>query len=73
MLKANEGPVDRAVRVVVGLALIVAALVAVGTDTTLGVVMLVAGGALTITGALGFCGMYKVLGINTCPAPRPRQ
>jgi hypothetical protein len=73
MFKVNEGPADRAIRVVVGLALLAVALLVVGLGSALGVVLLVAGAALTITGALGFCGLYRVLGINTCPAPRPGE
>jgi hypothetical protein len=73
MFKVNEGPVDRGIRVVLGIALLLVALVGVGVSSTLGVVLLVAGAALTITGAVGFCGLYKVLGINTCPAPRQDQ
>jgi hypothetical protein len=73
MFKVNEGPIDRAVRVVLGLALLAVAVFAVETSSTIGIVLLVAGAALTITGAVGFCGLYRVLGINTCPAPRTKQ
>jgi len=73
MFKVNEGPIDRVVRVVAGFALLAIALFGVGASSVLGIVLLVAGAALTITGALGFCGLYKVLGMNTCPAPRPKQ
>ena len=72
MLKANEGPIDRAVRVVLGLVLLAVALLGVDTSSALGVVLLVAGAALTITGVVGFCGLYRVLGINTCPVPRSK-
>jgi hypothetical protein len=73
MFKVNEGPVDRAIRVVVGLALLAVALLVVGLGSALGVVLLVVGALLTMTGALGFCAMYRVLGINTCPAPKPGE
>lgn len=62
MLKVNTGSVDRAMRVLVGLFLI--SLAFVGPKTPwgwLGVIPLA-------TAALGFCPLYAVLGINTCPS-----
>ena len=59
---ANEGKVDRAVRVVVGLVLL--SLVFVGPQTLWGLVGLV----LIFTGAVGMCPIYKLVGINTCGA-----
>ncbi len=59
-MKANEGNLDRGVRVVAGLALIaLAATGTVGAWGWIGVVPL-------LTGAMGFCPLYRVLGINTC-------
>ena len=57
----NEGNVDRALRVIVGLVLI--ALVFVGPKTPWGWI-----GILPIlTGASGLCPLYTLLGISTCP------
>ena len=59
-MPVNEGKTDRIIRVVIGLALI--AMVFVGPKTNwgwLGVIPLV-------TGLTGFCGLYKLFGINTC-------
>ena len=59
-MKTNEGTVDRLLRVVAGLALIgLAATGTVGMWGYLGVVPL-------LTGAIGWCPLYTVLGINTC-------
>lgn len=59
-MKANEGTVDRGARVVAGLVLIaLAATGTVGAWGWIGVVPLA-------TGALGWCPLYTVLGINTC-------
>lgn len=59
-MKTNEGSVDRGLRVVAGLALIaLAATGTVGAWGWIGVVPL-------LTGAVGFCPLYKVLGMNTC-------
>lgn len=57
----NKGNVDRALRVIVGLVLI--ALVFVGPKTPWGWVGLVP----LITGLVGMCPIYALLGINTCP------
>ena len=57
----NEGNVDRAIRVIAGLALIGLALSGtIGVWGWLGVVPLA-------TGAIGWCPLYSVLGLNTCP------
>lgn len=60
-MKTNEGKVDRIIRVVVGLALL--SLVFVGPQTSWGWVGLVP----LLTGAIGFCPLYKVFGFDTCP------
>jgi hypothetical protein len=58
----NEGILDRAIRVVVGLVLI--SLVFVGPATPWGLVGIVP----LLTGIVGFCPMYRVLGIRTSAA-----
>jgi hypothetical protein len=60
----NEGTVDRALRVVVGLALL--ALVFVGPQTPWGWVGLVP----LLTGLVGVCPAYSLLGIRTCSLPK---
>jgi hypothetical protein len=57
----NAGTVDRAIRVVLGLVLL--SLTLVGPQTLWGLVGLVP----LITGAVGFCPLYKIIGLNTCP------
>ena len=60
-MKINEGGADRAIRVVVGLALIaLAATHVVGVWGYIGVVPL-------LTGLIGICPAYSLLGMNTCP------
>ncbi|MDD5296994.1 MAG: DUF2892 domain-containing protein [Rhodocyclaceae bacterium] len=59
-MKANEGGVDRGLRVVAGLVLIALAVMGtVGAWGYIGVVPL-------LTGLMGFCPAYTLLGINTC-------
>lgn len=59
-MKTNAGTLDRTLRIVVGLALIVlAATGTVGLWGWIGVVPL-------LTGAIGNCPLYSLLGMNTC-------
>ena len=63
-MKVNEGVVDRGLRVIAGLVLIgLAATGTVGAWGYIGVIPFV-------TGALGMCPIYSLMGISTCPAPR---
>ena len=60
----NEGTLDRTLRVAAGLALI--ALAWSGTIGAWGWIGLVP----LATGAVGWCPLYSMLGIRTCPVPR---
>ncbi|MBE7366021.1 YgaP family membrane protein [Ramlibacter pallidus] len=66
MFKSNVGTVDRALRILAGLVLL--ALVATQVIGLWGLVGLVP----LLTGLLGFCPLYTVLGIRTCPASTAR-
>ena len=64
-MPTNEGGLDRAVRVVVGLAIL--SLVFIGPKTPwawLGLVPL-------LTGFVGFCPAYALFGLNTCGIRKP--
>ena len=63
-MTVNEGTIDRAIRVVLGLGLL--ALAFTGPQTPLGYLGIVP----LATGLLGFCPLYKVLGFSTCPMPK---
>ena len=59
-MKANVGGIDRILRIVVGLLLIVLALTGtIGAWGWIGVVPL-------LTGVACFCPVYPLLGLNTC-------
>ena len=62
----NEGPIERVVRVLVGLALL--ALAVVGPRTLWGLVGVVP----LVTGVMGHCPFYRLVGVSTCPAPAER-
>ncbi|MCA9838028.1 MAG: DUF2892 domain-containing protein [Trueperaceae bacterium] len=65
-MKLNEGKLDRIIRFVLGLLLIV--LWPFGfTQGTFAVVLAVVGAVLVATSLAGFCPLYAVLGIKTCP------
>lgn len=67
----NESPADRLVRGVLGIVLVVLAFV-VGLGSVLGWVLLVVGAVLLITGATGFCPIYKVMKMSTLHRTAPR-
>ncbi|MDP3263420.1 MAG: DUF2892 domain-containing protein [Tabrizicola sp.] len=65
MFTTNEGTVDRVVRVAVGLALLVWFYVEQGQGfwhyaKLIGIVPI-------LTGLVGWCPLYTVLGVSTCP------
>lgn len=60
-MKTNEGTIDRTLRIVAGLVLI--ALTLTGTIGMWGWIGIVP----VITGALGWCPAYTLLGFSTCP------
>ena len=60
-MKLNVGGMDRILRIVAGLVLIALAVTGtVGAWGWVGVVPL-------LTGAAGFCPLYPLIGMNTCP------
>ena len=61
-MKKNVGTVDRAVRVVVGVALIAWALLGTSEYAWAGWI----GVAPLLTAVMGWCPPYSLLGINTC-------
>ncbi|MFN8715124.1 MAG: DUF2892 domain-containing protein [Bacteroidota bacterium] len=65
-MKTNVGNFDRIIR------LVIAALFAIlyfgGFVTgTIGLVLVILGGVFAVTAAIGFCPLYSIFGLNTCP------
>jgi hypothetical protein len=60
-MKSNVGGIDRILRIVVGLVLI--GLTVMGVLPVWGWIGVVP----LATGAIGWCALYPILGINTCP------
>lgn len=60
-MKTNESMLDRVIRVIAGVVLL--ALVFVGPQTAWGWIGLIP----LVTGLVGFCPLYKIFGLSTCP------
>ncbi|MES2770255.1 MAG: DUF2892 domain-containing protein [Bdellovibrionota bacterium] len=66
-MKKNEGKIDRIIRIVVGVGLL--SLIFIGPQTMWGLIGIVP----LLTGIIGFCPLYKILGLDTCPlATKPK-
>ncbi len=60
----NESNLDRIIRVVLGLVALIVAF-SVGASSALGIVLLVVAVVLLVTAAVGFCPLYRLLGLST--------
>lgn len=68
-MTANVGSTDKIVRLVLALAAAVFAFVT-GLTTALGIVLAVVAVVLAATAFTGFCPIYRVFGMSTCPVRR---
>jgi len=62
-MEKNEGMADRTLRIVIGLALIIAGAL---NYIPYGILFAFIGLVLLLTGVTGFCALYKILGVKTC-------
>ncbi|GAB4520331.1 MAG: hypothetical protein Tsb0013_23980 [Phycisphaerales bacterium] len=64
----NESNADRAVRAIAGIALLLVAFLAldVTAGALWGIVAAIVGAVLLVTGAVGFCPAYRLVGLSTC-------
>ena len=68
-MKKNVGNTDRIIRLV--MAAVFAYLYFSGTVAgTLGLVLVVLGAVFALTSLVGFCPIYTMLGVNTCPTKK---
>ena len=71
-MTCNVGGVERPIRIVVGI--LVIAVGAFGSLPPLGMaIALVVGTIALVTGAVGYCPLWALLGLNTCPPQPPRK
>lgn len=68
-MNANVGSTDKIVRLVLALVAVGFAFVT-GISSLLGIVLAVVGVVLAVTAFTGFCPIYRVFGISTCPVRR---
>lgn len=65
-MKKNMGVMDRIIRLI--LAAVFAYLYFGGIVTgTFGIIIVVLGGVFLLTSLIGYCPLYSVFGLNTCP------
>lgn len=63
----NEATIDRIIRALVVAPVALVAAFAVGIGSVLGIVLALVGVIMLVTAAVGFCPLYRVLGVSTCP------
>ncbi|ASM74736.1 MULTISPECIES: YgaP family membrane protein [Roseobacteraceae] len=69
-MTSNIGTVDRVLRLVLGVILLVAPFVsnlAIFASTTTVIISVILGIVMVATAAMRFCPLYRLLGIRTCP------
>jgi len=66
-MKSNVGNLDKVLRIVVGLGLLSLFFILDGAAKWWALVGLIPLG----TGLVGFCPLYSILGLSTCPAEAP--
>lgn len=68
-MTANLGNLDRAIRAILGLVLIIAPLLnmpAIWSSAAMGYGSMAVGVVLVLTALVRFCPLYRILGISTC-------
>ena len=67
-MTCNVGGIERPIRIVVGIALLgLGAFAGLPVEAT--AVALVLGTVAVVTGSIGFCPLWTLLGVNTCAPP----
>lgn len=64
-MKKNMGSIDKIVRIVLALVIVVLYFTNV-VSGTIGIVLLVVAGIFVLTSLISFCPLYLPFGINTC-------
>ena len=68
-MKKNMGPADKIIRIII--AVVIATLFYTNiVSGTLGIVLLVLAGVFVLASLIGFCPLYTLLGISTCPTKK---
>ena len=66
-MNLNVGSTDRIFRIIAGAALILLPLLGIVSSTaaTLGIIMMIVGAILLLTGFVSFCPLYRIIGAST--------
>jgi hypothetical protein len=64
IMTANVGKIDKVVRIIAGIVLLALFFILEGSARWLGLIGLVP----LVTGLVGWCPAYSLIGLNTCPA-----
>lgn len=64
-MERNMSGVDRIIRIVVAIAAVIGA-AAAGLGSIGAWILLVVGGIMLVTAAVGFCPLYRIFGVSTC-------
>lgn len=64
-MKANVGRIDRVIRVILGVLVLLAGILDWFDDEVVNTIGIVVGVLLLLTAAIGFCPLYRFLGIRT--------
>ena len=71
-MTCNVGGMERPIRIMVGIVLL--AIGAFADLPPLGIALALAVGTIAlVTGAIGYCPLWALLGMNTCPTETPRK
>lgn len=64
----NEGTADRVIRLLLGIGLVIVSWFVLGLSAggVLAIVVAAIGAVLVVTGLVGFCPAYRLLGVRTC-------
>jgi len=71
-MKTNESGADRLIRIIVGILLFILGWLVL-KNRVLGIIFDILGIILFVTGITGFCGLYKVCGIDTKKEEPPQK
>ena len=64
-MEKNMNGIDRIIRIVIAIAAVAGA-AQVGFGSIGAWILLVVGGIMLVTAAVGFCPLYRVFGVSTC-------
>jgi hypothetical protein len=64
-LNRNVGNIDKTIRLVAGLVLLLWAFMSAGLASAVGLIAAIVGAVLVLTGLINFCPLFKLLGISS--------